>query len=64
MKGKKDILEFYEVNKRWLEDVVSNAEYPRILRAAAGAVIEYAIENDEILRGGRGEVNCATKKRK
>jgi hypothetical protein len=50
MKSKKGVIEFYRKNKEWIENVVSNAEYPRILRAAAGAVIEVAIEE-----GKKGE---------
>jgi hypothetical protein len=44
MKTKEDILEFYKKNSAWLDTVVANAKYPRILRATAGAVIEVAIE--------------------
>lgn len=44
MKSKKDTIGFYAKNKKWLEGIVANAEYPHILRAMAGAVIEYAIE--------------------
>ena len=43
----KEILRFYRENKRWLRNVVSNRQYPRILRAMAGAVIEYVIEKRE-----------------
>ncbi|VUT26855.1 MAG: hypothetical protein MASP_01737 [Candidatus Methanolliviera sp. GoM_asphalt] len=43
MKSKEEIIGFYEENRRWLELVVANAEYPRVLRAAA-AVIETVLE--------------------
>ena len=44
MKTKADIINFYKENRMWLDAMVANVEYPRMLRAAAGAVIEVAIE--------------------
>ena len=44
MRRKEDIIGFYGKNKSWLEGIVANAEYPRVLRAAAGAIIEVALE--------------------
>ena len=44
MKTKADIVTFYKENRMWLDTMVANAEYPRMLRAEAGAVIEVAIE--------------------
>ena len=44
MKTKADIINFYKENRAWLDMVLSNVGYPRTLRAAAGAVIEVAIE--------------------
>ena len=44
MKTKADIVNFHEENRMWLDTMVANAEYPRMLRAAASAVIEVAIE--------------------
>ena len=44
MKSEEEIMAFYEENKNWLERVVSNEAYPRVLRAAAGAIIEVALE--------------------
>jgi|GEM_PF-7072618 len=42
----KDILRFYKENKQWLDNIVSNTEYPRILRAAAAAVIEVGLQEE------------------
>jgi hypothetical protein len=50
MKSEEEIMAFYEENKKWLERVVSNEDYPRILRALAGAVIEVALK-----KRGRGK---------
>ena len=44
MKTKEDMVNFYKENRAWLDMVVANAEYPRMLRAAVGAAIEVAIE--------------------
>ena len=44
MKTREDIVEFYKKNRVWLDTMAANAEYPRMLRAAVGAVIEVGIE--------------------
>lgn len=47
MKSKEDMIGFYEKNRKWLGDIVANAEYPRVLRAAAGAIIEVSLEGQK-----------------
>jgi hypothetical protein len=47
MADEEDILGFYNENKTWLGTVGSNKNYPKFIRALAGAVIEYAIEKGE-----------------
>ena len=50
MKRKEEILRFYGKNKSWLEGIVANSEYPRVLRAAAGAIIEVSLEEQKNTR--------------
>lgn len=42
-----EIFKFYKENNEWLEHVVADRAYPKFMRAMAGAVIEYAVENGE-----------------
>ena len=54
MKGEEErILNFYNENKTWLEMVVENSTYPRVMRAMVGALIDYVLEKG----GKRTDVN-------